>query len=83
MKIVFSERAKKEWQKLSRGTQNQIRKKLYFYINSGNFLHFAEKLKDFHLGEYRFRIGDYRLIFDFKDNIIFILRIGHRKDIYK
>ena len=32
---------------------------------------------------YRFRIGDYRVIFDHTDVAIIVLRVGHRKDIYK
>ncbi len=36
-------------------------------------------------GLYRYRYGDYRIIYiiDFEDRIIKILKIGHRKDIYK
>ncbi len=36
-------------------------------------------------GLWRYRIGDYRLICQIKDNelIILVLEIGHRKDIYK
>ncbi|MFA6052739.1 MAG: type II toxin-antitoxin system RelE/ParE family toxin [Methylobacter sp.] len=36
-------------------------------------------------GLWRYRIGDYRLICQIKDNelIILLLEIGHRKDIYK
>ena len=36
-------------------------------------------------GEWRYRIGDYRLISDINDEIVTILmlEIGHRKDIYK
>ena len=30
-----------------------------------------------------FRIGDHRVVFDLDDNNIVILRIGHRKNIYK
>lgn len=83
MKIIFTERAKKDWQNLNREIQSQIRKKLSFYIQSGNIFRFAEKLKDYSSGEYRLRVGDYRLIFDFENSTVFILRIGHRKDIYK
>ncbi|MER2176014.1 MAG: type II toxin-antitoxin system RelE/ParE family toxin [Carnobacterium sp.] len=38
-----------------------------------------------HSGEWRYRIGDYRLIADINDETITILmlEIGHRKDIYK
>lgn len=37
-----------------------------------------------HSGEWRYRIGDYRLIADIQDGniIILILEIGHRRDIY-
>ncbi|MBI2591234.1 MAG: type II toxin-antitoxin system RelE/ParE family toxin [Candidatus Brennerbacteria bacterium] len=83
MKIVFTERAKKEWRHLNKLIQNQIRKKLVFYAKNGNILKFAEKLKDYSFGEYRFRIGDYRLIFDFRDKTIIVLKVGHRKDIYR
>ena len=29
------------------------------------------------------RVGDYRILFLLSDSIVFILAIGHRKDIYK
>ncbi|MBS3142221.1 type II toxin-antitoxin system RelE/ParE family toxin [Candidatus Woesearchaeota archaeon] len=34
---------------------------------------------------YRFRVGDYRVLFDMEKEklIILVLKIGHRKDIYK
>ena len=36
-------------------------------------------------GEWRYRIGDYRLIAEIQDNkiLILILHIGHRSEIYK
>ena len=83
MEIIFSERARKEWNRLERSIQNQLRKKIAFYLESGQPLKFAERLQYPALGEYRFRIGDYRIIFDFEDNAIFVLRVGHRKEIYK
>ena len=83
MEIIFSERARKEWSRLERSVQNQLRKKIEFYLQSGQPLKFAAKLQDPSLGEYRFRIGDYRIVFDFEGNRIFVLRVGHRKEIYK
>ena len=34
---------------------------------------------------FRFRVGDYRLILDIKSDklIIFVIEVGHRRDIYK
>jgi len=46
-------------------------------------LDFAEKLNDYEFGEWRFRIGDYRAIFDVDGDKIIILKVGHRKNIYK
>ncbi|EAF6816760.1 type II toxin-antitoxin system RelE/ParE family toxin [Listeria monocytogenes] len=36
------------------------------------------------LGQWRYRVGDYRLIAEIQDNevIVLILNIGHRRDIY-
>ena len=83
MEIIFSERARKEWSRLEPTVQKQLQKKIAFYIESGQPLKFAEKLQDPALGEYRFRIGDYRIVFDLEGNTIFVLRVGHRKEIYK
>ncbi len=35
------------------------------------------------MGTYRFRVGNYRVIFDLDDEQIVILRVGHRRDIYR
>lgn len=31
---------------------------------------------------FRLRVGDYRVIFDINQDTIFILKVGHRKNIY-
>jgi mRNA interferase RelE/StbE len=46
-------------------------------------LKYARKLVNPKIGTYRFRIGDYRVIFDIYNDVIVILRIGHRGSIYK
>ncbi|MEA3506785.1 MAG: type II toxin-antitoxin system RelE/ParE family toxin [Elusimicrobiota bacterium] len=35
------------------------------------------------MGTYRYRIGDYRIIFDIEDKKAVVLRIMYRKDVYK
>jgi mRNA interferase RelE/StbE len=42
----------------------------------------VKKLTNFE-PSYRFRVGDYRILFDVSENIIEIGRILHRKDSYK
>ena len=61
--------------------KNRIGKSLLMYEEDP--LKYAEKLTDSRLGEYRFRIGDYRVIFDLEENDIVVLRIGHRRNIYR
>jgi len=81
--LLFSERARKDWSRLDSSIQRQIRRKLAYFFQSENPLQHAEKLQDASLGEYRFRIGDYRIIFDARGNDFVVLRVGHRRDIYK
>lgn len=40
-------------------------------------------LKGAFAGLKKFRAGDYRVIFTIIEDDVFILRIGHRKDVYK
>lgn len=42
-------------------------------------------LKHSKLADFRIRVGDYRILFDIDESrkIIIILRVGHRKDIYR
>jgi mRNA interferase RelE/StbE len=85
-KLLLTKKAKDDLFVLEKEDQKRTVKKLRFYISSDNPLNYAKKLKDSRLGTYRFRIGDYRVIFDTdkQGNIIvlLILRIKHRKDVY-
>ncbi len=38
---------------------------------------------DSSLGEYRFRVGDFRIIFDLDGDNLVILRVGHRREVYR
>ena len=47
--------------------------------------HFGEPLKGNHAGFWRYRIGDYRILCDIRDEnvIVLVLTIGHRRHVYK
>jgi mRNA interferase RelE/StbE len=81
-KIVITRRALKDLEKIDKKTKNFIGKKIKEYTQEDPLRH-ARKLVDPKIGTYRFRIGDYRVIFDIEDDTIVILRIGHRREIYK
>lgn len=85
MAYYFKPSAVRDLKKLAKPIQKRIIQKLDFYMNSGNFLRFAKPLHGKETGEYRVRIGEYRVICDIgsNKNDIIILVIGHRKNIYK
>lgn len=83
MKLIFSHQAIRDLKKLDKFTQKRIVEKLEFFSYQSRPLSFAEKIIDSGFGEWRFRIGDYRVIFDVKSKNIIVLKIGHRREIYR
>jgi len=82
-RYVFKKQAFSDLKHLPKKIQLRIIKKLDYFIASDKPLQFSDKLINFRIGQYRFRIGDYRVIFDLEDNLIIILTLGHRKEIYR
>lgn len=83
MDYSFKPQALKQLEKLPKNIQKRIIKKLDFYCYQQLPLQFAEPLVDKRLGSYRFRIGEYRVVFDVERNQIIVLLVGHRKEIYR
>lgn len=85
MDYYFKPTALRDIKKLQKSIQKRIIEKLDFYTRSHKPLIFAKSLQNNEVGEFRFRVGDYRIIFDYSPSkkMIIILTIGHRKDIYK
>jgi len=83
---VYTENATHDLAGLPKKIARRIVDKIDFFRTQSEPLHFAKKLTNFTPGQFRFRIGDYRAIFDVDNkgviHILMILRIKHRKDIY-
>ena len=85
-KVEFSERALKQIKKFDRNTTKLlmawIRKNLEGCSNPRAF---GKSLTANHSGQWRYRVGDYRIIAEIEDNrvVILVINIGHRRDIYK
>jgi len=43
----------------------------------------SRKLVNTKIGGYRHRIGDYRVVFDLAGSKVVILKVGHRREIYR
>jgi mRNA interferase RelE/StbE len=80
-RLVYTYRAEKDIKNIDPSVKRQIEKAILKL--QGNPLEYSEKLTDPKIGTYRFRTGDYRVIFDIEGRDVVILRIGHRKEIYK
>jgi mRNA interferase RelE/StbE len=83
--IRFTKSATKEFNKLSTSIQDRILQALDLLAKNP----FSELLKIKRLkgvdALFRFRIGDCRVVYEVHKNVIMVLviRIGHRKDVYR
>jgi len=80
-RLVYTERAIKDIRKLDSRVRKRVGSTLLRFENDP--LKHAEHLTDSEIGSYRFRVGDYRVIFDIVNSDIVVLRVGHRREIYK
>jgi len=84
--VELSDRFKREFRKLDKYTQRILRawidKNL---VNCEDPRAHGKGLKANRRGQWRYRIGDYRLICSIEDErlVILALSVGHRSDIYK
>jgi mRNA interferase RelE/StbE len=83
--VFYTSSSRKDLKKLDSKIAQKIVKTVFTYT-SKNSLEKAKKLSGIFEGLYRYRIGEYRVIFQYKNKevyIVTILKIKHRKDIYK
>lgn len=85
--IRLTDQSIKDLSRLSSSIAKRITDKLEELRSSENPMLCAKSLVGDLQGLYRFRIGDYRAIFRKDANgiltVLFILRVQHRKDVYK
>ncbi len=83
MHYILTPSAVQSLKKLHVADRKRIFEKLDFFFTTENPLSFAKHLHESELGSYRFRVGDFRIIFDVRNDVADIIMIGNRKDIYK
>ncbi len=79
-KAEWTEKAIDELNKLETTISSRIIKKIDKLLINPYSIN-IKRLKG--IDAFRLRVGDYRVIFEVNSNIILILKVGHRKNIYK
>ena len=84
-KVEYTDKAIKQLSKLDKYTA----KMLYKWIDKNlidcqNPRQYGKSLTGNRSGEWRYRVGDYRIIADIQDDkvVILVLEVGHRREIY-
>lgn len=84
--VEISRTAEKQIKKLDRVAQESVVRFLRDRLQtSGNPRQWGKPLHGDEGGLWRYRVGDYRLMCEIRDKIItvLILRVGHRKEVYR
>lgn len=80
-RLFYTKSAWRDIRKLDPVAKKKVKRKIEAYSKKPLF--YAKKLINPSIGTYRWRIGNYRVVFDIDGKNIVILRIGHRREIYK
>lgn len=80
---VITKRAAKDIGKLDTVIKQRLKQKLVYYIAQKDPLVNAKTLTNSRYGQYRWRIGDYRVVFDVDAEAIVILQVQHRREVYR
>jgi mRNA interferase RelE/StbE len=83
MEIFYTHQAAKQLGSLPKAVQKRIAAKMRFYAGQKDPLKFAERLTNSDEGGFRFRIGQYRIIFDATKSRIYVLKIAKRDKAYE
>jgi mRNA interferase RelE/StbE len=81
LRLVYTERAERDIKALDPGTKRRIGQALRRLEQDPGTR--SKRLTQPALGTFRFRVGDYRVIFDIVGSDLVILRVGHRSSIYR
>jgi mRNA interferase RelE/StbE len=86
-RVVLTDKAERDLGRLEKALARRIVAKLYEYESIENPLLHAKKLRPPFNGLYRFRMGQYRAIFEYSKqrtiHILLVLRVKHRKEAYE
>lgn len=84
-KVLLSPRAIKELKRLPTNIRERAEPIITELSRDPFIVRQIKYIRDKRLADFRIRIGHYRILYDLyeKDRIVYVLRVGHRKDIYR
>ncbi len=85
MKVEFTDSSRKQLKKIDSFNRNRILKYLFEIESLEDPKSRGKALEQNLKGLWRYRVGDYRIICSIEEEqvTILVLKIGHRRDIYK
>ena len=82
LKVEWSKQAAKELDKIDFKIAQRLVSKISWLAQNFSYLT-PEPLHGTFKGTYKLRVGDYRIVYILRNEIMVILSAGHRKEIYK
>jgi mRNA interferase RelE/StbE len=81
-KVIWDTATAKDFRRINVSEAQRIIKKVEAVLSKNSRAGIA--LKGNFAGLYRYRVGDYRVIYEIREKelVIIIVKVGHRKDIY-
>jgi len=82
-KLRYKKPAVKDIKALLVQIQRRLASKLEFFVSQDDLLSFAEPLTKPADAQFRYRLGDYRILFDVENDSLIVLRVQHRREVYR
>ncbi|MCH5293341.1 MAG: type II toxin-antitoxin system RelE/ParE family toxin [Treponema sp.] len=84
MRVVFSDKAEKQFLRLDKAVQTQIKKFILKLQELEDPRERGKRLVGNFSGFWRYRVGDYRILCRIQDDAleILVVEVGHRKNVY-
>ena len=85
-RIEYLQSARKDVQKLDSQTRHRLRNYLEQRVAKlDDPRQLGKALQGRHAGLWRYRVGDYRLVCQLRDEalVVLVVRVGHRREVYR
>lgn len=84
MRVVFSDKAEKQFLRLDKAVQTQIKKFVLKLQELEDPRERGKRLVGNFSGFWRYRVGDYRILCRIQDDAleILVVEVGHRRNVY-